>query len=292
MKDYVIVTDSTGDLSPETIAQQEIEIAPFTFSFGEKEYKDMPGEQELDAASFFQRLRSGQIPTTAQVNPATFLESFTSILQEGRDLLYISFSSAMSSTYNSAKAAADKLASLYPKQKIMIVDSRSGSMGQGMLVELAAKMRQAGQNIQDVYQSLLEKRFSAQHWFTVDDLKFLSRGGRISSALATAGSILNIKPILHVNKKGEIIPFTKIRGRKKSLHFLVDRLAETISNPEEETVYVSHADCLEDGETLASLIEEKVKPKEVILQSGGPIISSHCGPGALGVFFFGMERAV
>jgi DegV family protein with EDD domain len=291
MQDYVIITDSTGDLSPQTLEREKIQVAPLTFSFGSEQYRDLPGGQEMDRTTFFQRLRSGEMPTTAQVSPRTFFELFSSILQNGRDLLYIAFSGAMSGTYQTAKMVAEKLASIYPKQKIMILDSLSGSMGQGMLVDFAAKLKQSGKCIQEVYDRLLEKRIRAQHWFTVNDLNFLKRGGRISAALAQVGSILNIKPILTVNKIGQIIPYAKIRGRKKSMTFLVDRLAETLENPDEEVVFVSHADCQEDGQELASLIQERVSPKEVILNWGGPIISSHCGPGALGVFFFGKPRA-
>jgi len=291
MRDFVIVTDSTGDLSPKALADGQIQVAPLSFSFGCEEFKDLPGGQEIDSATFFQRLRGGEMPTTAQVNSGTFLKLFSSILQGGGDLLYIAFSSAMSGTYNSAKLAAQRLASLYPKQKIMLLDSRSGSMGQGMFVELAAKLKRSGQSLQEIYESLLAKRYSAQHWFTVDDLNFLKRGGRISATLAAAGTFLNIKPILNVNKAGQIVPYTKIRGRKKSMNFLVEKVAETFVNPKEEVIYVSHADCLEDGEELASMIQERVGPKKIHLQSGGPIISSHCGPGALGVFFFGKERA-
>lgn len=290
MRDFAIVTDSTGDLSPDTLADEQIQVAPLSFSFGSEEYKDLPGGQELNSATFFQRLRAGELPTTAQVTPGTFLKLFSSILQKGQDLIYIAFSSAMSGTYNSAKLAAQRLASIYPKQKIMVLDSRSGSMGQGMFVELAAKLKRSGQSIQEVYENLLAKRFCAQHWFTVDDLNFLKRGGRISAALAAAGTFLNIKPILNVNKAGQIVPYAKIRGRKKSMNFLVEKVAETFTNSKDQVIYVSHADCLEDGEELAAMIQEQVGPKKIHLQSGGPIISSHCGPGALGVFFFGKER--
>lgn len=290
MQDYTIITDSTCDLSLATLEEKKIQVAPLTFSFGDEEFRDLPGGQELDHVTFFQKLRSGQMPTTAQVNLGTFIELFSSVLQSGQDLLYIAFSSALSGTYNTAKLAAEKLASSYPKQKIMVVDSRSGSLGQGLLVEFAAKLKERGQSLSEVYNWVADKSTRVQHWFTVDDLNFLKRGGRISAALAAAGTILSIKPILNLNKKGQILPYAKIRGRKKSLNFLTEKLAEAFINPREETVYITHADCLEDGQELASMIQKKVGPKEILLQYAGPIISSHVGPGALGVFFLGKER--
>ena len=290
MQDYVIVTDSTCDLPLATIEEKGIQVAPLTFSFGDEEYRDLPGGQELELTTFFQKLRSGQMPTTAQVNLGTFTQIFSSVLQSGQDLLYIAFSSALSGTYNTAKLAAQKLASSYPKQKIMVVDSRSGSLGQGLLVEVAAKLKDGGQSLSEVYNWVADKSTRVQHWFTVDDLNFLKRGGRISAALAAAGTILSIKPILNLNKSGQILPFAKIRGRKKSLAFLVEKLAEAFENPKDEVVYISHADCLEDGQELASMIQDKVGPKQIFLQLAGPIISSHVGPGALGVYFLGKQR--
>lgn len=289
MQDYIIMTDSTCDLPLATIEQEEIEVAPLTFSFGEEEYRDLPGGGEMDHATFFQKLRAGQMPTTAQVNPGTFQELFSSILQSGKNLLYIAFSSALSGTYNSAKLAAEKLAALYPQQKIMVVDSLSGSLGQGLLVECAAKLKESGRSLQEVADWLVEKSTCVQHWFTVDDLNFLKRGGRISAALAACGTILSIKPILNLNQKGAILPVAKIRGRKRALSFLAEKIAAAFDNPQ-QTIYISHADCLEDGQSLVSLLEEKVNPKKIVLLSAGPIISSHVGPGALGVYFLGKKR--
>ena len=291
MRDFIIVTDSSNDLPAETIEKNEIQVAPLTFSFGDKQYHDLPGGKEMDIKTFFQKLRSGQMAATSQVTPAIFLDLFSSILKKGQDLIYIGFSSALSGTCQSAKIAAEKLAAVYPKQKILVLDSLSGSFGQGLLVEFASMLKQSGKSIQEVYEKLVQKRLCTQHWFTVDDLNFLRRGGRISAALAAAGSILNIKPILSVNKKGQIHAPAKVRGRKQSLSYLVEKVAETFEKSLPESVYIAHADCPEDGQTLADMIKERVNPKEIFLHYAGPIISAHVGPAALGVFFFGKPRA-
>lgn len=291
MNDYLIVTDSTNDLPQEIIEKKQIQVAPLTFSFGADTYQDLPGAPELSLPNFYQRLRSGEMPTTAQVNQGTFLELFSSIFDQGKDILYLAFSSGLSGTYSAAQVAAEALAPSYPEGKIAIVDSKSGSLGQGLLVLKAATLKQKGTDLEQARAQLQADSTKVQHWFTVDDLNFLRRGGRISRTLAAAGTILHIKPILNLDQEGGIVPFAKIRGRKRALTTLAQEVAKAYTDPN-EPIYISHADCEQEGQELAALLEEKVKPKAIHLHIAGPIISCHVGPGALGVYFLGQERAI
>ena len=290
MKNYVIVTESTTDLTQDLVNELGITIIPMVFGFENESYLNYPDNREMDIHKFYERVKAGERSTTALINSKTFEEYFEPILKSGDDILYIGFSSGLSGTYNSSLIAAEELKQKYPDSKIVCIDTLAASMGEGLLVYHAVKLKQQGKNIEQVSQWLMDNRLKLNHWFTVDDLNHLRRGGRISAMTATIGSALNVKPILHVDNEGHLIPVHNVRGRKKSINALLEHMEELSINPQEQTIFISHANCLEDAENLANLIRKKLKIKEIILNFIGPVIGSHTGQGAIALFFIGKER--
>lgn len=290
MRNYVIVTESTTDLPPDLVNELGITLIPMAFGFENESYLNYPDNREMDIHKFYERVKNGERSTTALVNSKTFEEYFEPILKSGDDILYIGFSSGLSGTYSSSIIAAEELKQKYPDSQITCIDTLAASMGEGLLVYYAAKLKSQGQSIDQVSKWLLHNRLNLCQWFTVDDLNHLKRGGRISAMTATIGSALNVKPILHVDDEGHLVAVHNIRGRKKSINALFDHMEELCINPQEQTVFISHADCLEDTEYLANLIKEKLRVKEVILNFIGPVIGSHTGQGAIALFFLGRER--
>ena len=290
MKDYIIVTESTSDLPQDLVDELDIKVIPMTFGFENESYLNYPDNRELDIHIFYDRVKKGERSITALVNSKTFEEYFEPIIKSGNDILYIGFSSALSGTYSASLIAAEELKQKYPDSKIICVDTLAASMGEGLLVYYAAKLKQEGQKIDDVSQWVIDNRLSLCQWFTVDDLNHLKRGGRISAMTATVGSALNVKPILHVDNEGRLIPVHNVRGRKKSINSLLEHMEKLCVNPQGQTIFISHADCLEDTEYLADLIKEKFPVKEVVLNFIGPVIGSHTGQGAIALFFLGKER--
>ncbi len=290
MKNYVIVTDSTSDLPVNIIEKFGITVAPLGFGFENDNYLNYPDHRQLSIKTFYERVKNGERSTTTLVNAKTFEEYMVPLLEAGNDILYIGFSSPLSGTYGSSLTASEELLEKYKDSRIECIDTLSASMGEGMLVYYAAKMKQEGKSIDEVKQWILDNRLNLCHWFTVDDLNHLKRGGRINAMTATIGTALGVKPILHVDNGGHLIPVSNVRGRKKSIHALLERMEATCTNPEENSVFISHADCLEDAEYLGNLIKEKLHVKEVVINYIGPVIGSHTGQGALALFFFGTER--
>ena len=290
MKNYVIVTESTTDLTQDLVNELGITIIPMVFGFENESYLNYPDNREMDIHKFYERVKDGERSTTALINSKTFEEYFEPILRSGDDILYIGFSSGLSGTYNSSLIAAEELKQKYPDSKIICIDTLAASMGEGLLVYYAAKLKQQGQNIEQVSQWLMDNKLKLNHWFTVDDLNHLRRGGRISAMTATIGSALNVKPILHVDNEGYLIPVHNVRGRKKSINALLEHMEELSVNLQEQTIFISHANCLEDAENLANLVKKKLKVKEIKLNFIGPVIGSHTGQGALALFFIGRER--
>ncbi len=290
MKNYVIVTESTSDLTQDLVNELGITIIPMVFGFENESYLNYPDNSEMDIHKFYERVKDGERSTTALINSKTFEEYFEPILRSGDDILYIGFSSGLSGTYNSSLIAAEELKQKYPDSKIICIDTLAASMGEGLLVYYAAKLKQQGQNIEQVSQWLMDNKLKLNHWFTVDDLNHLRRGGRISAMTATIGSALNVKPILHVDNEGYLIPVHNVRGRKKSINALLEHMEELSVNLQEQTIFISHANCLEDAENLANLVKKKLKVKEIKLNFIGPVIGSHTGQGAIALFFIGKER--
>lgn len=287
---YRILTDSTGDLTPELVQELDLTVIPMEFTVDGKSYRNYPDGHEMSAKDFYDLLRAGKTSTTAQINSHEFTEWADPILQAGEDLLYIAFSSGLSGTCQSALLAKQELSEKYPDRKFLVVDSLCASMGEGLLVYYAAKMQQEGKSIDEVYQWLQENKLHLCHWFTVDDLNHLKRGGRVSSAAALFGTMLGIKPVLHVDDAGHLIPVAKIRGRKQSLDSLVAHMEETVTEPEKQVIFISHGDCLQDAKYVADKIREKWKVKDIVLNEIGPVIGTHSGPGTVALFFLGSKR--
>lgn len=291
MKDYVIFTDSTTDLPASMADELSLNVIPLGFSFESENYLNYLDHRQLSIHKFYERIQNGEKSTTTLINTMSFIENFEPVLKEGKDILYIAFSSELSGTYQSSLVAAEELREKYKDSKIICVDTKSASMGEGLLVYTAAKKKsEENLNLDELHQWILDNRLKVCHWFTVDDLNHLKRGGRVSAVSATVGTVLNIKPILHVDNEGKLIPVSNVRGRKKSLHALVDKMIETSINPEEQTVFISHANALQDADYLANLVKEKLHVKDVVINFIGPVIGSHTGQGAMTLFFFGKER--
>ena len=290
MRDYIIVTDATSDIPNEMANELNVKVVPMSFSLGEKNYNHYPDYRELDIKTFYDKQRAGQTSLTTQINVAVYLDFFEEIIKSDKDVLYISFSSALSSTYQSSVLATKELNEKYPDFKIITIDSKAATLGETLLVKLAAQKKSEGMNIEDLSKWVDDNHLKVCHYFTVDDLNHLKRGGRMTAMTAFIGTALDIKPILHVNDEGKLIPLDKVRGRKKALKVLFNYLAELSENLEEQTVFIGHGDCIEDARYLESLIKEAYKVKEVIIHPIGPIIGSHTGPGAITLFFLGKHR--
>lgn len=290
MQSYVIITDSTADLSQKMIEEMGVDVKRMTYSMDGEEFSDIPVERDDKIKQFYAALRSGSRSFTSQINMDVFTESFKSYLEQGKDVLYIGFSSALSGTCSQAVAAANKLKLHYPDRKIFAVDSLCASLGQGLLVYYAAQLQKNGAAIEDTVSFLEKNKLHLCHWFTVDDLNHLKRGGRVSATVALLGTVLGIKPILHVDDEGRLIPMGKVRGRRASLDELVKKAEQTMMHPEDQTVFISHGDCIDDAEYVADKVKEKLHVKDVKINYIGPVIGSHSGPGTVALFFMGTKR--
>lgn len=289
---YKIITDSCVDL-PDSLAKElELEIMPLKVTVKGKEYANYLDNREINPVEFYNLLREENTATTAQLNPHDFIDTFTPFLKAEQDVLYLSFSSALSGTYNSGLIAQKQLLDEFPKRKIIILDTLSASMGEGLLITLAARKRLAGKSLTEVADYVEETKTSISHLFTVSDLGHLRRGGRLSASSLMLGNLLNIKPLLHVNLKGELKVYGKARGRFKSLNSLVKRMLETYDATKNEMIYISHGDCLDDALYVKNLIIEKLNLKEeqFLINHIGPVIGAHSGVNTLAIFYIGNER--
>ena len=290
MSEYVIVTDSSADLSADLVRELGVEVLPLSFTVKGRTYHNYPDNRDMDPKEFYRMLRGGEMATTAAVNMADYTSALEPILVSGKDVLVLAFSSGLSATYHSSVTAVNELREQFPQRKIFTVDTLCASMGQGLLVYLAAKKKQAGATIEEVRDWTEENKLNLCHWFTVDDLHFLKRGGRISAATAVVGSMLHIKPVLHVDDEGHLINMGKARGRGASLTAVVDHMEETVTDPAEQVVFISHGDCLADAEKVAADVKKRFGVKEVVINYVGPVIGAHSGPGTLALFFLGTKR--
>ncbi|MBQ7331347.1 MAG: DegV family protein [Oscillospiraceae bacterium] len=287
MMNYQILTDSGSDLPKELVQQLELSLIPLSVNF---DGQTLPDTVDGNIRELYQGFRDGKSATTSAINPAAWAEAMKKILDQEQDVLTITFSSGLSTTYQSAVIAAEELKEAYPQRKILVVDSLCASLGQGMLVYTAAKKRLAGMDMESLYQWLEENKLSQCHWFTVDDLSFLKRGGRVSATTALVGTMLQIKPVLHVDDEGHLINVSKARGRKASIQALEKKMEELMLPDGNETVFICHGDCIDDANYLAQLVKERCGVKEVIIGYTGAVIGSHSGPGTLALFFFGSRR--
>lgn len=287
MNDFVILTDSSCDLSAATMRQYGIESIALEVNIegvGTK-YND-----ELDIKEFYDLARAKTNIKTSAINMERFKEFFKKYLDEGKDIIYLGFSSGLSVTYMNGKNACDELAEYYPDRKIVAIDTLCASRGQGLLVTLAAIKKNEGATFDEVVKYVEDTKLHLCHWFTVDDLFFLKRGGRVSATTAVLGTVLSIKPVMHVDNDGHLINVAKARGRRASIVAMVDKVAETGIDPDSQLMYICHGDCIEDAQLLSDLIKEKYPNREIIIDYTGPVIASHSGPGTLAIFFIGTER--
>ena len=258
----------------------------YTFDGDSREY----GNYDIPYSDFYKRMEDGGIARTAAINIDGFMTAFREILDEGKDVFYLAFSSGLSSTYSSGCAAAEELAEEYPDSKIIVVDSLAASSGYGLLLYLATRQKEAGATIEEVAQYCIDNRLHLCHWFTVLDLKYLKRGGRVSAAAAAVGTMLSIKPVLHVDNEGHLINMYKARGRKASLQAIANEYGKRAIDPAGGTVFISHGECYDDARTLADMIEQQYGVKTELITYVGAVIGAHAGPGVLALFFLGNER--
>jgi len=289
MADYIILTDSTCDLPPEVATENDLRLVHLSVLLDDKVYKNYLDGRELSYEDFYGSMRNKKLPTTSAVNMIDFMETMEPELEAGRDILYIGYSSTMSGTYNAGCAAARELLEKYPDRKILTVDSRCATTGEGLLVELCAKKKAAGASIEEVAQFAEDTKMNIRHMFTVDDLFHLMRGGRTTRSTAIVGSMLGIKPILTVNREGLVDAYDKTRGRKKAFKYLVEDVKNNIIDVN-EPVYVSHGDDKAGAEELASMLKEQVGCTDVRIGFLGVVCGCHGGPGLVGVFYHGNER--
>ena len=290
MSDFVILTDSSADLGAELVQQLDVQVLPLSFILNQHTYHNYPDNREMDPHLFYEKLRAGEVATTAAVNVAEYVDAVEPLLQAGHDVLILAFSSGLSTTYNSSAIAVEELREKYPDRKVYTVDTLCASLGQGLLVYLAAQERARGKSIEEVRDWAEANKLHLCHQFTVDDLHFLKRGGRISATTAVLGSMLQIKPVLHVDDEGHLINIAKARGRQASLKALVDKMEQTAIDPAAQTVFISHGDCLEDAQAVAQMVKDRMGVKEVYLNHIGPVIGAHAGPGTVALFYVGTER--
>lgn len=289
MNEFIICTDNTADLPEEYRKKHGILTVNLSYILDGITYGK--GE-ELSPKDFYASVRNGLMPTTSQVNPEEGREFFREILRSGRDILYIAFSSGLSGTYNSMCLAAEEVKEEGMKGKVIVIDSLSASLGEGLLIHYAVKMKEEGRTLEETAEWIEAHKLNLVHIFTVDDLFHLHRGGRVSRATAILGSMVNIKPILHVDNEGHLINIDKVRGRKKSLQKLVEYMDQHIGEywGKQDAIFISHGDCEEDAEYVAGLVRERFGVETIMINFVGPTIGAHSGPGTVALFFLGNER--
>lgn len=290
MREFVIMTDSSCDLPAAMAKTLELEVLPLSLHMDNQEYKNYLDGREIGFQAFYDKLRTGSLATTAAVSAGEFEEAMRAHLAAGRDVLCISFSSGLSATYQAAVIAVNELRGEFPQRRIFAVDSLCASMGQGLLLYLCAQEKKKGRTIEEVREFAESTKLHICHWFTVDDLNHLKRGGRISGATALFGTMLSIKPVMHVDDAGHLIPVSKARGRKASLLALVDQMESLAIQPEKQTVFISHGDCLADAQFVASEITRRFGVDHFQINFVGPVIGNHSGPGTVALFFVGKAR--
>lgn len=288
MSDFVIFTDSGCDITPEILSSWGVYHRDLNFRFegDEKEYSNA----DMSSNEFYAKMREGGVAKTSAVNVETFASAFEELLAEGKDILYIGFSSGLSATFNSARIAAQQVAEKYPERKITTIDTLAASAGQGLILKLALDKKNAGATIEEVAEYTEDIKFKISIWFTVDDLVYLKRGGRVSPTAAFFGNMLGIKPILHMDNEGHLIPLSKVRGRKTSIMALADKYGELSTELGGANIFISHGDCIADAEYLAELLKTRYGATVDLITNVGTVIGAHSGPGTLAFFFVGKHR--
>ncbi len=289
MNKYIITTDTTSDLPEDYMQQHNIALLPLYYNFEGSVY----GEKIfLSPKEFYDKMRKGAMPTTMAVNPAVAREVFTKLLDQGYDIIHIAFSSALSGSCSVAATTAVELMDERPEARITVIDSLCASLGEGLLVHKAVTLKEAGKSYDEVIEWLEQNKLHLCHMFTVDDLHHLHRGGRVSKATAIIGTLINVKPVLHVDNEGRLIPLNNVRGRKKALISLVDQMEESLKGYEgtNDIVFISHGDCYEDADFVGNLVKERFGIKDILINYVSPTIGAHSGPGTVALFFMGKSR--
>lgn len=288
MSKYIIFTDSACDISQKLLNEWNVRNVSLTFTF---EGSDVSYTQtEMPSKTFYDNMRQGKVAKTSAVNMATFKSAFEAELKNGMDILYLGFSSGLSTTFNSARLAAEELMEAYPERKVICVDSLAASAGQGLMLYMLVQKKQEGASLEETAEYAEKIRLNVCHWFTVDDLDYLKRGGRISPTVAFVGGLLGIKPVLHVDNEGHLVNVTKVRGRKAAIKALADKYGEFALDPKKGTVFISHGDCLDEVEKLAEILKSEYGVCVNLITDVGTVIGAHSGPGTIALFFVGRER--
>ena len=286
---YVVISDVTTDLPVDVIDEHNLIIMPMKYSVDNVEYTNYSDFREQSLTDFYNEMRLGKNTHTMQLNSEVYKETYRKYLEKGEDILGIIFSSGLSGSFNSARIAVDELKEEYPDRKILIIDSLAASTGEGIVALEAAINKEKGMSIEDNFKNIEEFKFNVAHWFTVENLEYLRRGGRVSNTAAFAAKMLNIKPVLHVDNEGHLIPVSKKIGRKNSIKEIVEQFKNTYDSSY-DTVVITHADCLDDAMYLKKLLLEVCSPKNLIISNIGTVIGSHSGPGTLALFFKASKR--
>ena len=287
MRDFVITVNSTVDLPREWLEERNVPVVPLKYTIDGETYTDMYG---LSAKEFFDKLREGHMSVTSQVNPGEAADMLEPFLKEGKDVLHLGFSSGLSGTLNSMKIAGEELSEKYPEAKVIVIDTLCACLGEGLLLYYALKQKEQGKTIDEVAQWVEENKLHICHDVTVDDLNHLHRGGRISKTTAVLGTLVQIKPIIHMDNNGKLQVIGKERGRKKSLNKIVDMAVEQSKGWDNDLILITHGDCIEDAEYVAKLVREKMGIDNILINNIGTVIGSHTGPGVVAVFCMGNKR--
>lgn len=288
MNEYVIFTDSACDIKPEVLKEWGVHYRPLSLHY--EGDNTVYSNDDVNTADFYNKMRAGAVAKTAAVNTEDFKASFEKILSEGKDILYMGFSSGLSTTFNSARLASLELKEAYPERKIVTVDTLAASAGEGLIVYLATKKKAEGATIEETADYIESIKMNISIWFTVDDLVYLKRGGRVSAAAAFFGNMLGIKPVLHMDEAGHLVPVLKVRGRRNAVDALAKKYEELAPDTKNNTIFISHAECEADVKRLETTFAEKFGAKVELITDIGPVIGAHAGPGTLALFFVGKER--
>ena len=286
MNEFVIVSDSTVDLPKEYLQAKQVPIISLSYIMDGVTYEEMDG---LSHKEFFEKLRTGSLPTTSQINPEQAREALEPLAKEGKDILYIGFSSGLSGSYNSVRMAAEDLKEEYPDINIITIDSLCACMGEGLLLYKALELKERGMSMKEIVEWVEANKLHICHNVTVDDLNHLHRGGRISRTTAVVGSMIKIKPIIHMSDEGKLVVIGKERGRKKSLISIVDRMEKQMQGYDNDIVMITHGDGIEDAEFVKKQVEERFGIHNVMINGIGSVIGSHTGAGVVAVFLWGIS---
>lgn len=290
MNQFAIITDSAADLNQQMVEELDVTVLPLHFLIQGKEHEDWPDRRAMHPKKLYDLLRQGEPAKTSAVNTQDYVNAMIPLLDAGRDILVLAFSSGLSATCQSAQIAAEELRGKYPERTICVVDTLCASLGQGLLVWHASKLRAEGKTMEEVRDWVEAHKNKIAHWFTVNDLHHLKRGGRISAATALVGTMLSIKPVLHVDDKGHLVSMSKARGRAAALKALVDKMEETVIDPVNQPIFIGHGDCEEDANKVAAMIKKRFGAEVKVISYVGPVTGCHAGPGVIALFFMGREK--